>query len=146
MTDLKAREDRQALTPAPDHVVRANEHKRRHRESSSGMARSVRAIGDLFGRELADHLTRRLEDLAEHGSEAIYHLEERIREIEQREGAMVRALTGKIEEQRAQVATYERLSSRMAAELERRAARSGKPVPDFVSEYRSWIFLTDGPF
>jgi hypothetical protein len=135
-----------ALSPGVDHVARAKDHKRSHREASGRMVQTNRAIGDLFGPALLDHLTRRLEDLAEHGSEAIYHLEERIREIEDREAQMVRALTGKIEEQRHQLARLYAFAGDASGEFHRRAVRSGKPVPEFVSEYDSWLFQTNGPF
>ena len=144
--NLKEANRGEAMTPTPEHIVRAQEHQRRLREASSRMARSIRAVGDLFGRELADHLTLKHEDLTENAGEAIYHLEKRIEEIEEREQQTVRALTALAGEARNRARTHADYARQAVAELERRSRRSGRPLPDFVAEFHHWCSIENGPF
>lgn len=144
MNDARANPNSYAVARSEeDHRARAGEHNRRTREASSAMGRSIRAAGDLFGRELADHLTRRHEDLAEHAGEAFYHLERELARVEEREGQAIRALGVKLEEQRRELARTHHVLTQALDELRRRSKRSGKQVPEFVSE---WDREQEAPF
>lgn len=125
-----------AQTPTEDHLARALQHERSHRDACGRLGRSITAVGDLFGRELREHLTLRHEDVAENAGEAIYHLRRKIEEIEAREGQAIRALVAQAEEHRRVAARATAVLEQALAELERRAKRSGKPAPDFVAAYR----------
>lgn len=112
----------------PDARARARHHGSRVRDASSTLARSIVAAGEIYGRPLADVLTRQHEHLAEHAAEAIYHHEQ----IDQEQTAEIENLRRRLSEAHAfsQRATGAYLL--LVEELETRAARRKADRPEIL--------------
>lgn len=106
----------------------ARHHVERTRTSSGALGRSIVAAGDLYGRPLADVLTRQHEDLAEHAAEAVYHLEL----LDREQSAELDNLRTRLAEAHAFSKRATRAYLLLVEELETRAARRHAARPEIL--------------
>lgn len=112
----------------PDARARAQHHGSRVRDASRTLGRSIVAAGELYGRPLADVLTRQHEDLAEHAAESIYHWEQIDREQTADVDRLRERLSDALAFGRRATAAYLVL----VEELETRAARRKADRPEIL--------------
>lgn len=132
-----------------DPAEKMKHHHEQHRRACSTHGREIVAAGELFGKPLHDVLTRSFEDLAEHAGERDYWAERLIDELTDqidkgrtRFGEMSRELNDRTAELDQQAATIRTLF----VEFDRRAARSGKPLPAWLEQLRPADPDTEAPF